>query len=104
MIGTLFVLLNDILDKEGSTILERIGVTPEKSYESKPKECPSCEKKSMADIEIIGAHESSLLWQCMACGGRFLKYSEKKTEQLLENATEAWTNPNDWGEVDKTLH
>lgn len=104
MIGTLFVLLNDIIDKEGGTILERIGVIPDKSYKSKPKKCPSCDKKSMADIEIIGAHSSSLLWQCMACGGRFLKYSGKKTEKLLEDATEAWTNPNDWGQVDKILH
>ena len=27
-----------------------------------------------------------------------------KTLNLLEDATSAWTNPNDWGEIDKQLN
>ena len=104
MIEKLFVLLNDITDKETGDIVERIGVESNKEYKTKPEKCPSCGKGSIAGLEIIGTHDSSLLWQCIKCGDRFLKLGRTKTLELLEGATSAWTNPNDWGEIDKTLN
>ena len=104
MINKLFVLLNDITDKKKGDIVERIGIENDKSYKTKPKKCPSCSKKSIASLEIIGAYDSELLWQCLKCGSRFLKLSRTETLELLENATSAWTNPNDWGEIDKVLN
>ena len=104
MIEKLFVLLNDITDRDGNDIVEKIGIEDTTPYKSKPKECPSCSKKSMAGLEVIGAHDSSLMWQCMGCGDRFLKLSRTRTLNLLEDATSAWTNPNDWGETDKELN
>ena len=58
----------------------------------------------MTGIEVLGAYNSSLIWQCMKCGDRFLKLSRTRTLKLLEDATSAWTNPNDWGETDKELN
>jgi ribosomal protein L37AE/L43A len=104
MIEKLFVLLNDITDKETGDIVERIGIESNEEYKTKPKKCPTCNKKSIAGLEIIGTHDSSLLWQCIKCGDRFLKLDREKTLELLETATSAWTNPNDWGETDKTLN
>ena len=104
MIEKLFVLLNDITDREGSDIIERVGVDDSKSYKNKPKECPSCSNKSIAGLEVIGAYDSSIMWQCVGCGDRFLKLSRTRTMKLLEDATSAWTNPNDWGEIDKQLN
>ena len=104
MIDKLFVLLNDITDRNNGDILDKIGVEDNKSYKQKPVECPSCSKKSIAGLEILGAHDSSLIWQCMKCGDRFLKLSRTRTLKLLEDATSAWTNPNDWGETDKELN
>lgn len=104
MIRKLFVLLNDITDRDEGDIVDRIGVEDTKSYKSKPEECPSCSKKEIAGLEVIGAHHSSILWQCIGCGDRFLKLSRTRTLKLLEDATSAWTNPNDWGEIDKQLN
>ena len=104
MIDKLFVLLNDITDKDKGDIIDRIGIEHNKSYKTKPKECPSCNKKSIAGLEVIGTYDKSLLWQCLKCGDRFLKLSKTKTIKLLEDATSAWTNPNDWGETDKELN
>ena len=104
MIEKLFVLLNDITDKDGSDIVEKIGIEDATSYKSKPKECPSCSKKSIAGLEVLGAYDSSLMWQCMGCGDRFLKLSRTRTLKLLEDATSAWTNPNDWGETNKEVN
>ena len=104
MIDKLFVLLNDIVDKEGGDIIENIGIEDNNTYETRPKKCPSCCKKTMTGIEVLGAYNSSLIWQCMKCGDRFLKLSRTKTLNLLEDATSAWTNPNDWGEIDKELN
>ena len=78
MIEKLFVLLNDITDKETGDIVERIGVESTKQYKTKPEECPSCGKKAIAGLEIIGTHDSSILWQCVKCGDRFLKLGRTK--------------------------
>ena len=105
MISKLFVLLNDITDKDTGDIVENIGIESKKTYKEKPKKCPSCSKESMAGVEILGACDGSLIWQCMKCGDRFLKLSRTKTLKLLEDATSAGTNPNDWGEQeDKELN
>ena len=104
MIDKLFVLLNDITDRDKGDIIDRIGVIGNKAYINKPDECPSCCKNTIAGVEILGAHDSSLIWQCMKCGDRFLKLSRTKTIELLEDATSAWTNPNDWGHIDKQLN
>lgn len=100
MIEKLFVLLNDITDSDVGDIVENIGIEDDKAYRTKPGKCPSCSKKSMAAIEVLGAFEDSLLWQCLKCGDRFLRLSRTKTVKLLEDATSAWTNPNDWGETE----
>ena len=104
MIHKLFVLLNDITDRHHGDILDKIGVQDTKCYKNRPEECPSCCKKTIAGLEILGAHNGSLIWQCMKCGDRFLKLSRTRTLNLLEDATSAWTNPNDWGEVDNQLN
>tara|TARA_R100000656_G_scaffold3868_1_gene5374 strand:- start:196 stop:510 length:315 start_codon:yes stop_codon:yes gene_type:complete len=104
MIDKLFVLLNDITDKNSGDIVEKIGIEDSKTYNKKPKECPSCYKKSMAGIEVLGAYDNSLIWQCMKCGDRFLKLSRTRTLKLLEDATSAWTNPSDWGDTYKKLN
>jgi len=104
MIDKLFVLLNDITDRNNGDIIEKIGIEDVKSYKTRPKECPSCSKKNMAGLEVLGAYNSSLIWQCMGCGDRFLKLNRTRTLKLLEDATSAWTNPNDWGEIDKELN
>jgi len=104
MIEKLFVLLNDITNKETGDMVERIGIQSNQEYKTKPKKCPSCHKKAIAGLEIIGTYDSSLLWQCIKCGDRFLKLGRTETLELLESATSAWTNPNDWGEIDKMLN
>ena len=104
MIEKLFVLLNDITDKETGDIVERIGIESNEEYKTKPKKCPTCDKKSIAGLEIIGTYDGNLLWQCLKCGDRFLRLGRNETLKLLEDATSAWTNPHDWGEVDKELN
>ena len=98
MISKLFVLLNDITDKDTGDIVENIGIESKKTYKKRPAKCPTCSTNSMAGVEILGACDGSLIWQCMKCGERFLKLSRTKTLKLLEDATSAWTNPNDWGD------
>ena len=104
MIDKLFVLLNDITDKDKGDLIDKIGIEDTKPYKTKPAKCPTCDKKSIAGLEIIGTYDGNLLWQCLKCGDRFLKLSRTETLKLLEDATSAWTNPNDWGEIDKIMN
>lgn len=100
MISKLFVLLNDLTNDVSGDIVEKIGVESEVAYEKRPEKCPKCEAEAIAGVEILGAYKKSLIWQCMKCGDRFLKLSRTTTLKLLEDATSAWTNPNDWGDKD----
>ena len=104
MISKLFVLLNDLTNDIHGDLVDKIGIESEERYEIKPKTCPNCKKSAIAGVEILGAHKKSLIWQCMKCGDRFLKLSRTETLKFLEDATSAWTNPNDWGEIDKELN
>jgi len=105
MISKLFVLLNDLTNDVNGDMVEKIGVESEVEYKKKPEKCPKCEEKAIAGVEILGAYKKSLIWQCMKCGDRFLKLSRTRTLELLEDATSAWTNPNDWGDTeDKELN
>ena len=86
-------------------MVSKLGILGSKRFATKPEACPCCNSEAVMGIEVLGAYEESLIWQCMKCGDRFLKLSRTRTLKLLEDATSAWTNPNDWGDTeDKELN
>ena len=57
----------------------------------------------MKAIEVLGAIDEPILWGCLKCDALFLKFSRSKTEVLLANAMGLWTNPQDWGYIERDL-
>ena len=82
-------------DKED--MVSKIGIIGTKSFKSKPENCPCCNSETVMGIEVIGAEEGSLIWQCMKCDERYLRFSKIRTNKLIESVKDTYTCPEDWG-------
>jgi hypothetical protein len=82
---------------EKKDMVSKVGILGTKTYKHKPNECPCCNSEVLMGIEVLGAHPGVLLWQCMKCDERYLKFGKVKTNQLLYNVKDTYTVPEDWG-------
>jgi len=82
---------------EKRDMVSKIGVLGTKRFGTRPENCPCCNSEAIMGIEVIGAHEGSIIWQCMKCDERYLRFSKIKTNRLLETVKDTYTVPEDWG-------
>tara|TARA_R100001594_G_scaffold19782_5_gene38553 strand:+ start:2438 stop:2818 length:381 start_codon:yes stop_codon:yes gene_type:complete len=75
----------------------KIGILGKKKFRSRPESCPCCEKDAIMGVEVLGAYPGILLWQCMKCDERFLRFGKKVTSDLLLKVKDTYTCPEDWG-------
>ena len=98
------ILLEDlIVNNQADSVIDSIGVENEECFKDKPKSCLHCKSRHMEAIEVLGAIDEPILWACLKCDALFLKFSRSKTEVLLANAMGLWTNPQDWGYIERDL-
>ena len=98
------IILEDlVVDNHADSVIESIGVDNEETFSKKPKKCLHCKSPHIHAIEVLGAIEEPILWGCLKCDALYLKFSRSKTEVLLANAMGLWTNPEDWGFVERDL-
>ena len=64
-----------------------------------PEECYYCGSSNMVGIEIIGAGDSPIIWECGHCKEHMLKFSKAKTERLLQSAPEIDITEQEWEEA-----
>ena len=79
------------------TFLGKIGVDGTKHWHKKIHHCRQCESSEIIPLQILGAHDEPLFWDCNNCGYTHLRFTKGYTEQLLKKASKLWSNPNDWG-------
>ena len=75
----------------------KIGILGRKRFRHRPEECPCCNKDAIMGVEVLGASSGILLWQCMKCDERFLRYRKSVTNALLLKVKDTYTCPEDWG-------
>ena len=98
------IILEDlVVDCHADSVVEKIGVDNNESFEKKPKKCFHCKSSHIQAIEVLGAIDEPILWGCLKCDTLYLKFSRSKTEVLLANAIGLWTNSKDWGYVERDL-
>ena len=68
---------------EKKDMVSRVGILGSKHYLKKPDKCPCCNDEVVMGIEVLGAYPGILLWQCMKCDERFLRFTKVKTNKLL---------------------
>ena len=93
------VIVEDLVDKTNGNLVDKLVHVQDCCYEKKPKKCPVCMDNDITGIEIMGARNGILLWECEECSEMFLRYGVRETEKELQGAKEYWTNHRDWGYV-----
>jgi ribosomal protein L37AE/L43A len=78
-------------------MVSKIGILGTKRFSIRPHSCPCCNSEAIMGIEVIGTHDGSLIWQCMKCDERYLRFTKIKTNKLLEKVRDTYTCPDDWG-------
>jgi hypothetical protein len=82
---------------EKKKMISKVGILGNKVFNKKPDKCPCCNEEIVMGIEVIGTISGPLLWQCMKCDERFLKYDITTTNTLLLSVKDTYTVPDDWG-------
>jgi ribosomal protein L37AE/L43A len=82
---------------EKKDMVSRIGILGSKPFKVRPEACPCCNENAVMGIEVLGAYKGSLIWQCMKCDERYLRYAKTKTNKFLDSVKDTYTVPEDWG-------
>ena len=64
--------------------------------------CKQCHGTDLEEVEVLGAGDRPLFWECQECDAMYLVYSRVRTELMLSKALGTWTNPNAWGRKSKS--
>jgi hypothetical protein len=64
-----------------------------------PEECYYCGSDNIIGIEVIGALDGPIIWECQHCKEHMLKFTRNKTEKLLQQAPEIEISEKDWEEA-----
>jgi hypothetical protein len=54
-----------------------------KSFPDKPATCPHCYSEKMKDVEVLGAYNGPLFWECEHCSVQLLRFSKRTTDKHL---------------------
>ena len=90
-----------VCSPEGRDMVRKIGIVGTKHFNKRPHHCPCCQSEAVMGIEVIGAYPGSLIWQCMKCDERYLRFNKCITNKLLTVVKDTYTLPDDWGYLPK---
>ena len=76
-------------------INELLDDIKDKVYPKKPPICPTCLSIDVDEVEIIGAHDKALFWECLNCSEFFLRYDKEETKKYLDKANDLFIDVND---------
>jgi hypothetical protein len=94
------ISIDDLREHQTHNIMKDINLGSYEIFDKKPKTCCSCNSKYIYSIEIFGAMDAPLLWECGKCNKTFLRFSADETLTNFYLAAKVWTNPQDWGYQD----
>jgi len=79
--------------------LRKFELRGNKSTDTVPDHCYYCGGLSIVGIEIIGALEEILIWQCDDCHEYMLRFDEKTTEKYLNRAPTIDITEDEWDNI-----
>jgi hypothetical protein len=100
-LSTRMILVEDLVEKVKGRLLDKIVKDQKVIYKANPSECPKCHNGDIVGVEVMGAKNGVLLWECEECYEMFLKYDAEETEIELQSAKGFWTIPSHWGYIPK---
>ena len=74
--------------KTGLNLFEDLEFRGSKKWRKEPPEpCPYCLKEgAVTGIEILGAYDGTLFWECKKCGERMLRFTKRTTIKHLSKS------------------
>ena len=96
------VMLEDVISEDGKLVKNLLNDSlknPQDIHKSRPRKCSRCKSSKILGVEIIGAYDGILFWECDVCENTILRFKEELTEKYLQLAKGLWTNPSDWGYI-----
>ena len=98
-LGNKLIMLEDLVDELTGSYVHQLIKRKDmgRTFVDKPEVCPHCQSDKISGIEVMGAQNDILLWECTKCLCLYLRYDKLHTEKELEIASVFWTNPKDWG-------
>ena len=85
-----------VVETGHKSLLKGLGVEDVSVYKQPPERCVECKSKEIAGLIVLGCFEGVLFWICNGCEHLHLKYTKAKTEKLLKDGENYWTNSQDW--------
>jgi hypothetical protein len=71
--------------QSGKNIFKQIGFVITKTWKKEPPEsCLKCDCDSIKGVEILGAYEGALYWECSSCNEAYLRFTKQTTIKYLE--------------------
>ena len=70
--------------------LEKLRVIGTKSFPERPEMCPYCGGEDIIGIEVLGAYDGTLLWECRKCERRLLRFARKITLRHLDKTKDLY--------------
>tara|TARA_R100000278_G_scaffold22820_1_gene21411 strand:- start:563 stop:844 length:282 start_codon:yes stop_codon:yes gene_type:complete len=68
-----------------------------KTFPKKPASCPHCYSRDIKDIEVLGAYNGPLFWECGTCGVQLLRFSKTTTNKHLKKVKDLFFDmEEDW--------
>ena len=89
-----------VIDGKATTLCGNLGLS-DRAVKKQPTVCDECKCVKFRAYIVLGAEEGPMIWECKKCHKRFPKYTLIKMEKLLKKVKHLWTNPDDWGHVEK---
>ena len=96
------IMLEDVISEDGNLVENLLDDSMEDSkdvHKTRPKKCTRCKSSKILGVEIMGAYDGILFWECDICENTILRFKEELTEKYLQLAKGLWTNPSDWGYI-----
>ena len=85
--GTSHITLPDT----GETIYTKLEISSTKRWKNSPPDsCPDCGHADVQGVEILGAIDGPLFWECSQCGDRFLRFTKKTTIAYLDKTKDLY--------------
>ena len=76
---------------DGKDIFRKLEFKSSKRWRSKPPaNCPHCSNEDIQGVEILGAYDGPLFWECPECSERFLRFTERTTIAHLDKTKDLY--------------
>tara|TARA_E500000318_G_C3568488_1_gene216756 strand:+ start:1588 stop:1869 length:282 start_codon:yes stop_codon:yes gene_type:complete len=75
-----------------NTVYKNIGFQGSKVHQHQPENCDYCGSEYVKGIEVIGAKDGVLYWECEHCLEPTLRFSPRETKDYLSNTLDLHIN------------